>query len=109
MSTSDFKIISDGNKLILLNGAGPRRDRWLFDNPFLTSYSVNIHGPMTDYSVVGGKRMIMPDLLDLSINLTLRGGFAHKIDQPLIMGVDIFDKLSVVDYLDVINEKIKAR
>jgi len=89
---------------------GSSRDCWLFDNPYLTSYSVNVNRHMIDCTVMGGKTMMMiPGLLDLSIGLTLRGGSVQKIDRPLIMGVDIFDRLSIADYLDVINEKIKAR
>jgi len=109
MSTSDFKIISDGNKLVLLNSVGSSRDCWLFDNPFLTSYSVNVRRNMIDCTVFGGKNIQIQGMLDLSIDLTLRGGSAQKIDRPLIMGVDIFDRLSISDYLDVINEKIKVR
>lgn len=110
MSTSDFKIISDGNKLVVLNGTGHGRDCWLFDNPYLTSYSVKFNRHMIDCTLLGEKeRVMMPGLLDVTMDLTLRGGSAQKIDRPLIMGVDIFDTLSVNDYLDVINEKIKAR
>jgi hypothetical protein len=64
---------------------------------------------MIDCEIFGGGTTRIPGLLDLSIDLTLRGGAVQKIDRPLILGVDIFDKLSVSDYLDVINEKIKAR
>jgi hypothetical protein len=104
-----FRLISDGDKIVLLRGSGKDRECYLYMNPLLAAFRVNINRPMIECESFGGDRHFFPGLIDYSVDLSFKGGEVKSVDRPLIMGVDIFDKLSITDYLDIINEKIKAR
>lgn len=104
-----FRLISDGDKIVLLRGSGKDRECYLYNSPLLTHFNMNINRPMIECECFGGNRHFLPGLMDCSVDLSFRGGEVKTVDHPLIMGVDIFDKLSITDYLDIINEKIKVR
>lgn len=112
-SSSFFKIISDGDKIVLLRDDGKTRDCYLLQDPFLKSFDISFN----DYSQSGvdgfGNQYRIPRSICYTVDLTIQGmghnGGVSMVDRPLVMGVDIFDKLSVTDYLDIINEKIKGR
>lgn len=104
-----FRVFSDGEKIVFLRDSGSERTCIIYENPFLTRLEVNINRSMIDVQMIGGKREFMPGLIDYSVDLSLHGGNILHVDRPLIMGVDIFNRLSVTDYLDIINEKIKRR
>lgn len=105
-----FRIISDGEKMVLLRESGKQRECYLYTNPLLTAFSMNINRPMHKIeSWGGGECYYEAGLIDYSVELSFRGGEVRTIDKPLVMGVDLFNRLSVTDYLDIINEKIKGR
>jgi hypothetical protein len=105
-----FRLISDGDKIVLLRENGKQRECYLFTTPLLTSFRINIDRPVCEDSSFGDNRShLIPGLISCSADLSFRGGEMRLVDKPLIMGVDIFDRLSVTDYLDIINEKIKVR
>lgn len=104
-----FHVISDGEKLILLRDGGKGRECYLYSNPCLTSFNMKIDRPSHLIESYGGYKEYMPGLTEYSVDLSFRGGECRMIEGSLVMGVDIFDKLSITDYLDVINEKIKRR
>lgn len=104
-----FQVISDGEKLIILRGSGKERECFMFINPLLTAYRAEINRPVIDFQSFSGDTLHYPGLIDASLDLSFKGGEVSVVDKPLVMGVDIFDKLSVTDYLDIINEKIKCR
>jgi len=104
-----FKVISDGDKIVLLWDDGKKRECYLYNNPLLTSFSMRMDRPMYTFKSFGEERDNIPGLPEYSVDLSFKGGECELIDHPLIMGVDIFDRLSINDYLDVINEKIKRR
>jgi len=104
-----FRLVSDGEKIILLKGGGKDRECIEIINPVLATYSVTINRPMIDVSNFGGDRYFVAGLTDLTVDLQLRGGQIFYREKPLVMGVDIFSRLSIADYLDIINEKIKTR
>ncbi len=103
-----FQIISDGEKIIFLRVGGGKRECIVYVNSCLERLNINISRPI-DVQEYGREREFTPGLIDCSVDLSLRGGEIRCIDRPLIMGVDIFNRLSVTDYLDIINQKIKGR
>jgi hypothetical protein len=104
-----FRVISDGEKLVLLNAEGKQRECYLCTNPVLTRFDMRINRPVHEIESWGGNKQYAPGLIDYSVDLSFRGGEVRMIDRPLVMGVDIFNRLSITDYLDIINEKIKGR
>jgi hypothetical protein len=104
-----FRVISDGEKMVVLRESGKQRECYLYTNPCLTAFSMKINRPIHECESYGGYRHYVPGLIDYSVDLSFRGGEVRLIDRPLVMGVDLFDRLSVTDYLDIINEKIKGR
>jgi len=105
-----FRIISDGEKMVLLREDGKQRECYLYTNPLLTAFSMKIDRQMHRIeSWGGGECHYEAGLIDYSVDLSFRGGEVRIIEKPLVMGVDIFDRLSITDYLDIINEKIKRR
>ena len=104
-----FKIISDGDKVVFLRENGNKRECYLYTNPLLTAFSMKIDRPMHEFQSMGGERFHEAGLIDYSVDLSFRGGEVRFIEHPLVMGVDIFNRLSITDYLDIINEKIKRR
>jgi hypothetical protein len=104
-----FRVISDGEKIILLSESTGKRKCYLYTNPFLTAFSMKIDRPIHRFESLGGDCHYEAGLIDYNVELSFRGGEVRNIDHPLVMGVDIFDHLSVTDYLDIINEKIKGR
>jgi hypothetical protein len=104
-----FRVISDGEKVVLVRDNGKERDCFILVSPVLSRWNLNIHRPMIEATFMGGERQYVPGLMDVTVDLTLRGGEIINIDRPLIMGVDIFNRLSVTDYLDIINEKIRTK
>jgi hypothetical protein len=104
-----FRIISDGDKIIFLRDSDKGRECYLYSNPLLTSLTMNMNKPCFEIQSYDGYKEYMPGLAEYNVELSFRGGECRMIDKPLVMGVDIFDKLSITDYLDIINEKIKTR
>jgi len=104
-----FRVISDGDKLILLRDSDKGRECFLYSNPLLTMFNMKIDRPMHESETWGMHKEYLPGLMEYSVELSFRGGDCRMVDHPLVMGVDIFDKLSITDYLDIINEKIKQR
>ncbi len=103
-----FTLISDGYKVIIINGQGKNRECIEIVNPVLSKFQTTINSPMIECTTVFDPYpQYMAGLQDLTVDLTLRGGSFSMRSDPLIMGVDIFQHLSVTDYIDVINEKIK--
>jgi len=84
-----FYLISDGTRLIIKHRD---KDGFIVERAFLKRYDITCER----YGLT-------------TVNIGLHADGIIKIDHPLVMGVDIFDKLSVNDYLDIINEKIKRR
>lgn len=110
VSNNFFRLISDGDKIVMLNEGGGKRECIEIINPILTTFQINARLPHYDIRAFDGAiERISTGLMDLTVDMQLRGGQVNCRDSPLIMGVDIFDKLSVTDYLDIINEKIKKR
>ena len=105
-----FRIISDGDRLVLLRGGGKDRQCFLIDRPFLVRYDLSMDSPYHEFrSMDGSVERFSKGYTDLTIDLSIKGREIENINRPLVMGVDIFNKLSVSDYLDIINEKIKIR
>ena len=104
-----FKIISDGDKIVLLRDNGEKRECYMLENPYLTQWNIKMFDPCSRYQDFGGIEYFCHGLREVTIDLSLQGGEIKCIDKPLIMGVDIFNRLSITDYLDIINEKIKRR
>jgi len=104
-----FRVISDGERIVLLREGGGKRECYLYDNPLLTRFNMQMDRPMHRFMSFGGNEECVAGLAEYSVDLSFRGGEVKQIDKPLIMGVDLFKNLSVTDYLDIINEKIKRR
>jgi len=104
-----FRVISDGDKIILLRDGGKERECIMLNGAILSRWNVNINQPIHRMDTFGGESFMMAGLRDMTVDITLRGGEVKYIDHPLVMGVDIFNRLSITDYLDIINEKIKRR
>jgi len=100
-----FNIISDGDKIVFVRGRGIDRECIVSSGSYLANFRINIEYPMNSH----GSRSYRTGVGYSTIDLTLRGGTITHREEPLVMGVDIFEKLSISDYLDVINEKIKRR
>jgi hypothetical protein len=104
-----FKIISDGERIVFLRENKNQRECYVYINPYLTRFDINMSRQLIDVQSYGGYREYIPGLAEYRIEMSLQGGEIRVIDHPLIMGVDIFDRLSITDYLEIINEKIKQR
>lgn len=104
-----FRVISDGEKIVLLRGTGKQRECYLYNQPLLTTFSSKTNWPRHEVQSWGGDSHYIAGNPDHSIDLSFRCRDVLLIEHPLVMGVDIFDQLSVTDYLDIINEKIKGR
>lgn len=104
-----FQVISDGDKLVLLRGEGKSRECYLYSNPCLTGFNMKMDRPIHRIESCGMYKEYVLGLAEYRVDLSFRGGECRIIEGPLVMGVDIFDRLSITDYLDVINEKIKRR
>ena len=104
-----FRVISDGEKIILLRDSNGKRECIMLNKAILSRWNVNINQPMHRMDTFGGEFFMMAGLKDVTVDITLKGGEVKYIDHPLVMGVDIFNRLSITDYLDIINEKIKRR
>jgi len=105
-----FRVISDGSKVVLLKDNGSKRECYVLDSPMLTNFNLQMYQPTADFMTMGGRReRVSCGLTEITVDLTLKGGSVQVVNKPLVMGVDIFDKLSITDYLDIINEKIKQR
>lgn len=103
-----FRIISDGEKIVFLRAGCGGRECIIYANPYLTRFDINMHH-MTDVTRFGEEREYVPGLIDYRVDLSLQGGMIQYVEKPLVMGVDLFSRLSITDYLDIINEKIKRR
>jgi len=104
-----FRVISDGEKMVILRECGQRRECYLLTNPLLTTFNMRVDWPSTRYRSFDGSEKRISGIAEFNLDLSFRGGEIRNIDHPLVMGVDIFDRLSITDYLDIINEKIKGR
>lgn len=105
-----FRIVSDGEKILLLRDNGNKKECYVLDRPVLTNFNLQYYCPTVTFQTMGGyQERVSCGLPEITVDLTLEGGSVQVVDKPLIMGVDIFDKLSITDYLDIINEKIKQR
>ena len=104
-----FRVISDGDKLIIIGDYNGRRECYQFTAPLLTGFRINVDNHIIRDSLIDSRFNYLMGLPEYNVDLSFTGSEVKLIDKPLIMGVDIFDKLSVTDYLDVINEKIKRR
>ena len=104
-----FRVISDGEKMVILRESGKQRECYLYANPCLTLFNMRFDRPVHKLESWGGECHYEAGLIDYSVDLSFRGGEVRPIDRPLVMGVDLFDRLSITDYLDIINEKIEGR
>ena len=105
-----FKVISDGDKVVLLRDDGKSRECYMLANPMLVRWSIEFNRDYMEYLSYGSDyKHLVPGPDIATIDLQLRGGEVKQVDSPLVMGVDIFDKFSITDYLDIINEKLKQR
>jgi hypothetical protein len=104
-----FRVISDGEKMVILRGDGKDRTCYALQKPFLKSYNMGIRDYSQKQADAFGREYIMQRGYSYTLDLTLQGEGLSLIEHPLVMGVDIFDRLSITDYLDIINEKIKER
>lgn len=104
-----FRVISDGERIVLLREGGGNRECYLYDNPILTNFNMEISRPMHRFMNFDGSEECIPGLADYRVDLSFRGGEVRQVSNPLVMGVDLFRNLTVTDYFDIINEKIKRR
>jgi hypothetical protein len=104
-----FRVISDGEKIVLLRDGGGKWECIMLTGALLSRWNIDINQPMERINTWGGESFFVAGLRDVTVDLTLKGGKVEYVDKPLVMGVDLFDKLSITDYLDIINEKIKRR
>jgi hypothetical protein len=104
-----FRVISDGEKMVILREANHIRECYLLTSPLLTMFNMRFNRPVHEIESWGGNKQYVAGIMDYNVDLSLRGGEVQCIDRPLVMGVDLFDRLSITDYLDIINEKIKGR
>ena len=105
-----FRIISDGEKIVFLRDGGGKRECIIYERPLLSNFNINIDRPMIEMDTFGSDhRSYVPGLIDYSVDLSLKGGEIRWVERPLVMGVDLFSRYSVTDYLDIINEKIRRR
>ena len=103
------RLISDGDKVAVLVNDWEIPICYLLKNSHLDKFEITKHRNIYSHGLTGKKIPPAPLPPLITIDLTLICSGVDIIDKPLVMGVDIFDKLSVTDYLDIINEKIKAR
>jgi hypothetical protein len=104
-----FRVISDGEKIVLLRDGREKRECIMLTGSLLSHFNININQPTQEFRNHNGGVMHIVGLRDCTVDITLKGGEVKYVDHPLVMGVDIFDRLSITDYLDIINEKIKGR
>ncbi len=103
-----FSILSDGHKLFLLHGEKKERECIEVCDPLLVRYNLNIDRPIHEVtSWRSPHKEFMYGLISARVSLEFQCGLPILRTQPIVMGVDIFDKLTVLDYISVINEKIK--
>jgi hypothetical protein len=102
-NTGFFRVISDGEKIVLLRDSGGKRECVMLNGAILTRWNLDVHQPMHRIDNFGGEQFMVAGIRDVTVDLTLKGGEVRYIDHPLVMGVDIFDRLSVTDYLDIIK------
>lgn len=114
MSTFVFKpfnVLSDGRKLFLLFEEGKeRRQCYEFCDPFLIQTNIRINHPVEEITFWGSPhKEFMHGIASARVSLEFECGIFSVRNDPIIMGVDIFDKLTVLDYISVINEKIRNK
>lgn len=106
-----FKVISDGEKIVIVRDTGDgKREGHIIVNPMLKSLNISVQRDMYESMSFGrNEKQFIAGLSHAELDLSFSCQQYSVVHKPLIMGVDIFDKLSVSDYLDIINEKIKVR
>ena len=106
-----FNVLSDGRKLFLLFEEGKEgRQCYEFYDPLLIQTDIRIDRPVYEVTSWGDPhKQFMPGSTSIRVSLEFQCGIFSVRNDPIIMGVDIFDKLTVLDYISVINEKIRNK
>lgn len=104
-----FRVISDGERVAIINNNEDGYKCYLLESSIMTCFRTSMNRNMVDCTSFGGIVEFIPGIVDYSIDLTLKCGKISVVDKPLVMGVDLFRRFSITDYLDIINKKIQGR
>ena len=109
-NNAPFRLVSDGKKLIILFEKDPKgSEAWVFDNAHLTKSLINIGCPSIQTASIGGRREFMPGLSRCNLDLSFATDMPQVKKRKFILGIDLFDRLTVRDFMNVITKKLDLR
>lgn len=113
-SRRPFQILGDGEDLaVIMEEESGEQVAYIFKGVLVSKFTTAIvDQPMLDFETFGSpfRSSVITGPPNINVELELRAnGFEHATGGNLLLDLDIFNKRSVREILQIINRKLKVR
>jgi len=106
-----MKLFCDGEKVIMILSQNGEDQAYILNDPYVYRMDMSINNPLAEIMTIDGhvEHMSLGLSPDIDLTLGIKGGLVEVRQGKLTIGVDLFERLSIIDLLDIINKKLEKR